>query len=237
MKRFILPLAFTLCCAPAFADYVKVYIPREGGGVTQKPGNVSVKEAIIIMGRDKAPKGATGIILERGKPPRWTDLPPSEVDKVFGGNGTPETELLPTDAPTRPIQLPEGKEPIEIFAADDTADGRIRPNAGNWVGALRGQTLDGCDGAIGQAVAAQTAALSGKTIAGTIDADFDPNKAAPALNWTKTGTNSWLADFSGGGAMRMQWAMTIKSPDLIENTQQINAMGCTAVTKVDYVRQ
>lgn len=237
MKRFILPLAFALCCAPAFAENVKVYVPREGGGVTQKPGNVSVQEAAILMGDNAAPEGATGIILERGKPPRWTDMPPNEVDKAFGGDGEPETELLPADDPTVPIPLPKGEKPIEIFPVDDAVDGRIRPNAGNWVGVVRDQTLDNCDGAIGQAVAAQTSALSGKSISGTINPDFDPSKTAPTLDWTKTGTNSWLADFSAGGAMRMRWLMKIKSPDLIENTQQINAMGCTAVTRVDYVRQ
>ena len=237
MKRFILPVLCAFICAPAFAENVKIYIPRDGGGVTQKPGNVSVQEAAILMGDKAAPEGATGIVLERGKPPRWTDLPPSDVDKAFGGDGTPVTELLPTDDPTVPSSLLEGKKPIEGFPEENTDDGRIRPNAGNWIGVVRSQTLDGCDGAIGQAVAAQTAALSGQSIQGVIDADFEPTKAAPTLDWTKTGPNTWLADFKAGGMMRMQWAMTIKSPDLIENTQQINAMSCKAITRIDYQRQ
>ena len=165
-------------------------------------------------------------------------MSPSEVDKAFGGDGTPETELFPADDPTVPIPLPEnGQKPIEIFPADDPADGRIHPDAGVWVGVVRSQTSEGCDAAIGQAVAAQVAALSGKAIGGTIDATFHPSKAVPALDWKKTGTNSWLADFSAGGMMRMQWSMKIKSSDLIENTQQVDAMSCVAVTKVDYVRQ
>jgi hypothetical protein len=232
MKRFILPLVLTLVSTPAFAENINVYVPRADGGVTRKSGNVTVQEAAVIMGRDKAPDGATGVILERGKPPRWTNLNPSEVDKEFGGDGEAVVEVLPEDDPT---------VPIEIVPKEDAGDSRIKPKSGNWIGEIVEQTFEGCPAAIITGAKAQASAITTGPILGVIDASFTPVRMAPQFDWKKTGPNAWtgtLDKMTGKHGVRIQWAMQIRTSTFIESRQQLNfALGpmgsCIVYTKTD----
>lgn len=86
------------------------------------------------------PKGATGVILEEGKSPRWTSPPAREVDKEYGGDGNPTREVFPTsERATKAEELfPKSDEttpvaPIELFPEENDEGGRnvaIKPSGG-----------------------------------------------------------------------------------------------------------
>jgi len=237
MKRLALILALALCAFPAFAQNVKIYVVQDGGGVIERPGNVTPQEAAVILGDNAPPAGATGIVIERGKPARWTDLTPAQVNAEFGGNGDPVIELFPAeDDPQTPIEIfPEGD-------FEDTGDGIVL-NAGNWSGNITNQTTSGCPAGTEDAVNGMIADLNGSIIQGTIDATFTPARMYPQFNWTKTGTNNWRGELSigdNGIGSRVQSIVSIRSPDLIQMVQQVNITGlgnCASRTEVDLVRR
>lgn len=237
MKRLLLALA--LIATPATAENVKLFVVQKDGGVVQRPGNVTVEGAAIVMGQKRPPEGTTGLVIEKGKPARWTDLTPEEVHKKFGGEGDPEVELFPKHE--------DKQKPIEIFPAEEDDSGEvIKLRAGNWIGNILSQNITDCPAGVATPLAAQFAGIDGGPIQGTIDASFTPARIAPQLEWTKTGPNSWVGDLvrSAGGdnGIRVQWAVRIKSSSLILNRQQISFSGplvgaCKVLTEVEYERK
>jgi len=277
MKHLILPISLSVFATFASAENVTVFIPREGGGVTQIEGSITFEEAARSMGDNAAPEGATGVVLERGKPPRWTILPPQGVNEAFDGEGLPpiKGDEMTFDDPTeeRPEDLrfepPSGGSDAEtanddlVFEdpetdqdrrdSDDTsalefegsANGpKISPLAGNWVGIMIDQTLDGCPPGIAAAIKAQASALDLSVVQGDITPSFDPAISMPQFSWETRGPNSWIGDMDmtqGGTGMRVQWAMRVVSPSLINGRQQIDVLGpmmggCTISLRFQYER-
>lgn len=295
MKRLILPTALSVFATFASADNVTVFVPREGGGVTQMEGNITPQEAALLMGESAPPEGATGVILERGKPPRWTNLPPQGVNEAFDGEGLPaiegdemtfddpsgdETsgdemtfddpndeglEDMTFDDPAGPsgggdsetsddemtFEDPE-TDPEERNSDDDTDltfegsrnGAKITPLAGNWVGIILDQTFDSCPPGIAEAVSAQASALDLSAVQGDISPSFDPTVSMPDFQWATYGPNQWIGDMDmtqGAAGMRVQWAMRLVNPSLINGRQQINVVGpmmggCTIFTRFQYER-
>ena len=124
MKRFILALALT--ATPAWAENVTVFVVQEDGGVIQRPSNLTYEEAVSALGRKAPREGTTGVVLEKGEPPHWTDLSPSDVDKEHGGDGDPVVELFPRVKDER-----DNKE-IILFPEEDSASDKITPRSGTW---------------------------------------------------------------------------------------------------------
>ena len=239
MKRFILALALT--ATPAWAENVTVFVVQEDGGVIQRPGNLTYEEAVLVLGGKAPREGTTGVVLEKGEPPHWTDLSPSDVDKEHGGDGDPVVELFPRVKDER-----DNKE-IILFPEEDSVSDKITPCAGTWVGQIINQDFTGCPAGVAQAASAQVSAMDGNTILGTIDASFTPDQMFPDLDWLQTGPNTWLANFSpviGGGpaSIRVQFAVWVVSPDKISIREKLNFKGplvgnCQAMTEVDALRQ
>lgn len=235
MKRLI--FALMLSASPLAAQNVTVFTPKEGGGVVSQPGNVTPQEAAILMGDDAPPPGATGVVLEPGKPARWTTLSAEDVDREYKGNGDPERRLFPEN------EDPDNPKEIDLFPEEDGGSARIRPSAGTWIGKVGEQSFDGCTAAISGPIREQTAVFDNKPIQGSIGPSFTPPDISPELSWTQTSANGWVGDFDqtqNGFGMRMQWAVNVISPTLIENTQQIDVLipgggHCKVRTDVQYV--
>jgi hypothetical protein len=237
MKRLLLALALT--ASPAFAQNAEIYTPREGGGVIQQPGNLTVVEIGLLPGMKAAPPGVTGLILEQGKPPRWTTLSPEDVDRKYGGDGTPEVRLFPE------VEDKRDDKTIEIFPEDGStvSDGRIAPNAGHWIGNNISQTFEGCPPNVAGPIRAQTATLDNARIQGDIGPSFTGNDISPDLLWTQTGPNAWIGEMDrrqGSVGMRMQWAVKVLSPATIDNRQQVNVAlpngsSCQVLSHIEYV--
>ncbi|MGR3469047.1 MAG: hypothetical protein ACU0CI_14340 [Shimia sp.] len=133
-----LALLLALAASPALADKVTIFVPQESGGVVERIGNVSPQEAALAMGLDAPPAGATGLILEEGEPPRWTDRTATEVNEDYHGTGRPEIEPF---------------NPTEV--AEDAARGGILPRSGTWRTALVSQNRGTCPPEIIAAVMAE----------------------------------------------------------------------------------
>lgn len=286
MKHLILPISLSVLATFASAENVTVFVPREGGGVTQIEGNLTFEEAARLMGDNAVPESATGIVLERGKSPRWTNLLPQGVNEAFDGEGLPpikgdemtfdgpneegpedlrfdppsggsdpETandDLVFEDPETDPDKRDDETDP-DARDNDDTSDiefegsandPKIRPLAGNWVGIMYDQTFDGCPPGIAEAIKAQASALDLSVVQGDISPSFDPAVSMPQFSWETRGPNSWIGDMDmtqGGTGMRVQWAMRVVRPSLINGRQQIDVVGpmmggCTISLRFQYER-
>ncbi|MDT0683067.1 hypothetical protein RM543_10240 [Roseicyclus sp. F158] len=236
MKSLI--LALVVLAAPATAENVKIFVVQKDGGVIVKPGNGDVREAALILGDKNPPPGATGIVIERSKPARWTDLSDEDVHRKYGGVGDPVTELFPEeDTPT---------EPIEVFPeAQDSSPG-IAPRAGNWIGKVVLQEVSAdCPAGIAEGVAGPLAALDGSPVPGTIDASFSPEKIYPSLSWTRESANSWRSTTEmgqGPALITVQFAIQIMSPERISSKQLASIGGslfgdCKSRMEVDLLWQ
>jgi hypothetical protein len=267
MKRLIVPIALSVCTTLASAENVTVFIPREGGGVTQKVGNITLQEAALLLGDSAPPEGATGVVLERRKPARWTNLPPQRVNEAFVGEGLPategdemtfddpheeETEDLVFEDPNsdakdetenddlifeEPEEEPRKRDDPKKRDTDDKTDlafegaaneRKIKPLAGNWVGIMIDQTVEGCPSGVAKAVKTQASALDLSVVQGDISPSFDPAVSMPQFSWETRGPNSWIGDMDmtqGGAGMRVQWSVRVMSPTLINGRQQIDVVG------------
>ncbi len=235
MKRLALIAALT--ASPVVAENVEIFIVDESGdGVVQRESSVTMEEAEVLMDGER-PKGSTGVVLQHGKPPAWTDLPPQEVNERFGGEGDPYIEHRDDEKPEAEMELEadeDGESDIEFrleednFPAPDPLNAaRIQPRDGTWAIEIREQIFTGCPAAIADATRAQVAALQTSSNDGIFGPDFTPEKMAPQLDWTKTGGNSWHGSLDQTGqraGVYMQWAVRIESPTVINHRQQLNFM-------------
>ncbi|AML51950.1 hypothetical protein [Falsihalocynthiibacter arcticus] len=267
MKRLLLTTA--LCAGPAFAETVDVFVvQKDGSGVVQHESNVTVDAAAILIEGER-PAGTTGVVLEDGKSVVWTTLTPEEINRRHGGTGAPyvthgeneDPDEMEFDADEERDNQADVEEDPRAAQADDDDDmefdeeeerrfqegdsmnaAQIKPLAGNWIGDMTEQTFDGCPKALEAPLRAQASAMSMSAVQGTIDPTFTPQRMAPQFDWTKTGANSWvgtLDQMTQGSGVRVQWAIQIKTPSLIESRQQLNfgldAMGSCEVYMVTYL--
>jgi hypothetical protein len=220
MKRLILTAVLT--ASPVFAENVEVFVVQgDGSGVVQHESKVSVEGAASLID-GKRPKGAKGVVLEKGKPPAWTDQSPKEVNKRFGGDGEPyivhgeddegsEMEFDPEEERHgQDADEPKMKKPKAPKSSSETGDmefdgdedmfpnpdsmtsKRIAPRDGYWEADIKDQTFAGCPAAVEQGARAQMAALQSFGNSGIFGPDFTPKKMAPQLEWTQVGANSWF---------------------------------------------
>lgn len=226
MKRLILTAA--LISSPALAETVEVFVVDESGdGVLQYQSNATIAESEVLI-QGARPEGATGVVLEEGKSPQWTDLSPEAVNQNYGGNGAPpivnhddddlpepSPEPSPTPEPTpqprpspSPTPAPDDGEELANLGLEDTKDffpefdsmqsARIQPRDGYWVIEIRDQTFTGCPGGVEQAASAQMAALQTAGNRGIFGPNFTPEQMAPQLDWTQVGANSWFGSLDMG---------------------------------------
>lgn len=248
MKRFSLPLVLALTAAPVFADNVTVFkVKEDGTGVIEYESPLTLNEASVLID-EKRPADVTGVVLEKGKPVKWTNLSSDQINENFGGEGEPEMLILEEEKTNirKDGETADDEMTFEDPEADETANdemtfegpSQIKPQAGTWFGEIINQTFDGCPAAIATAAKTQTASISGSLIQGNIDESFTPSRMAPQFDWKKTGDNSWvgtLDKMTNGTGVRIQWAMEVKTPIFIESRQQLNfALGplgnCEAFT-------
>ncbi len=238
MKRIILACAIAIATTAVWAEPVKLFVVQKGGGVIERPGNVTVEAAKAAL-NEAPPEGATGLVIEKGKPVRWTTLSAREINENYGGEGDPQVELFP--------EVEDPNPPVELFPEEnDNGSAAIVPRAGNWIGKLVSQTTSGCPAGVAEGVAGQLVALDGARIPGPIEEYMSPANIYPQLAWTRRGANGWLgtAEMGDGKSViiRVQWAIRIESSDRISNRQQLNFAGpiagnCQALTEVDLLRQ
>lgn len=251
--------AFSLMATSAFAQNVTIFEVQESGGIIVSEGNINLQEAALLLGDSAPPQGATGIVLEKNRPLRWTSLSNREVNEAFEGEGEPATKVKnepepnkqddPDRAPEDPDTTPEDSDstpadlndPIKGWGDDTSA--KINPTPGYWIGESLGQTVTGCPAGTADALTAQLKVLNGSKLEFTIDETFDPSDVLVDLVWEKIGENSWLGDLESSqapGGFRVQWAMLIVSETLIKTRQQVAILvlgdACTVLTEVDYGR-
>ncbi len=102
----------------------------------------SVDDTNVALGADnEVESGASTLIIEEGKKPVWTKESPNEIDKRYGGDGSPKIKLIPKK-PNKPIKLDfKKKKNIELFD-DPTA---MQPEDGIWQLTVISNTYDaGC---------------------------------------------------------------------------------------------
>ena len=236
MKRFI--VAISLVAGPAVAENINVFeVQKTGDGVVQLESNVTLQEAEILMG-ETPPPGTTGVVLN-GKVILWTDRTPEDVNKEFGGDGEPYIEDR-SDPPTTGGDEPVGGDELASVGGD-----KITLVDGQWVGKVISQSFEGCPTGIADPIRTQTNALHNAPVQGKITPSFTGPDISPDMTWTTTGANSWIADLDktrGGFGMRMQWAVKILSPTVIQNRQQINVVipgggNCQVLSEIHYVSE
>ena len=114
------------------ADPLVIAVANEnktGVSVFTNP-NVTDTEYSILTGLDGPPDapGQTVLILEEGSPPRWTNDTLNEIDRRYGGDGTPPSQDL-SKVPFQNgdvIRLSQGDDdnaPIEIFDPEEDEGG------------------------------------------------------------------------------------------------------------------
>ena len=149
---------------------------------------------------------------------------PSEME--FDSEEEPDKDQEPRTAQADDDDIKFDEEEERRFQEGDAMKAaQIKPLAGNWIGDMTEQTFAGCPAGMEEPLRAQAAALSMSAVQGSIDSTFTPHRVAPQFGWTKTGANSWvgtLDKMTDGSGVRVQWAIQIKSPILIENRQQSN---------------
>lgn len=250
MKRFILTAA--LITSPAIAQTVDVFVVDErGDGVTQYESDTTIAESEVLI-TGKRPKGATGVVLEKGKPAKWTDASPQDVNESFRGEGEPFIVVLddsemefdeqeeraasasePSSDPTAALAAKNGDASDIDFAdikdllpnADTLRSARIEPRDGSWAINIRDQTLSGCPALMADNMRGQLTALETASGNGIFGPGFTPEQMAPQLEWTQVGANSWFGSLIMGqdqGGVVMQWGLQIVSPTVIHNRQQMN---------------
>ncbi|AKS47028.1 hypothetical protein SAMN05444287_2153 [Octadecabacter temperatus] len=256
MKHLVLTAALT--ASPVFADTVDVYVvDPDGEGVLQHESDVTIQEADLLIEGERPP-GARGVVLERGKPVSWTDLPPEGVNERYGGDGPPpivnlddsEMDFDEDDLETTPSNGElQGEEPSVIdVGEEDTQDltpepdsmqsARIQPRDGFWIIEIQDQVFSGCSAAIESAAQTQMAALQTSGNRSIFGPNFTPEQMAPQLDWTQIGTNSWFGSHDmtqDGTGVFLQWGVQVISPTLINHRQHLTfAMGplgnCDAYT-------
>lgn len=219
------------------AEPLVIAVPRDDGkGVTvyTRPGMTDQGYA-ALTGIAPPPEGggATILILEPGKPARWSNDTPDAVDRRYGGLGKPVAkDLTQPDADPAPIARETEARPIEVF--DDPAPaeagmaGAIQPRDGTWKLTQGTTAFSGCDESIRTMV---TQLLAGKarpegTRALTFKRPFDPEQvmfgADYNVTWTREGPNRWrgVGDLSNmvseqAFTMDMGFVIEVASPGAI----------------------
>lgn len=218
-------LVYLLSALPALAEKISVFVPRaDGNGVSEYIGQLSAEEAAIVLGDRDPPAGATGVILEPGKPPRWTSLTPEEVNELYDGEGRPEIVPFPDE---------EGGGP---------SGPGIVLREGTWIARFVSQETSGCPAGVDEAVAAQLPALDGTPVVPSPGPNFDPATLTPEFDWSRTGPNEWVGTLEMAGRARVDRRVTVASPDLIKTWQRFQMAlpgggSCNSTTIVDLMRQ
>ncbi|MEP1766028.1 MAG: hypothetical protein ABJJ53_05200 [Sulfitobacter sp.] len=222
MKRLFLTAA--LIVSPVFAGTVDVYVVEpNGNGVLQYESDTTLQEAGLLIDGERPPT-ATGVVLEKGKPAKWTDLPPEDVNERHGGDGAPPIVNLDDSD----MEFSGNAEDLTP-EPDNLQSKHIQPRDGNWVIEIQDQVFSGCSGMIENAARGQMAALQTSQNNHSFGANFTPEKMAPQLDWTQLGANSWLGigDMTEDGrGVFLQWGVQVISSMLINHRQHLTfAMG------------
>lgn len=251
MKRLLLTVVLT--AGPVFADTVNVYVVEpDGDGVLQYESDTTIQEAGLLIDGERPP-AATGVVLEKGEPAKWTDLPPEDVNERHGGDGAPpivnlddsemefdEAEVQPPHSNDEPPgEQSSNDDPSEIDFDEDAQNltpepdsmksKHIQPRDGYWIIEIQDQVFSGCSGMIESAARGQMAALQTSGSDHIFASNFTPKQMAPQLDWTQLGANSWLgiSDMTeDGNGVFLQWGAQVISPTLINHRQHLTfAMG------------
>ncbi|MCF4165611.1 hypothetical protein L2U69_08155 [Zavarzinia compransoris] len=220
------------------AEPLVIAVPRDDGqGVTvyTRPG-MTDQDYAALTGITPPPEGggATILILEPGKPARWSNDAPDAVDRGYGGTGKPMArDLTKPDADPAPIARETEAQPIDLF--DDPAPaeagmaGAIQPRDGTWKLTQGTTDFSGCNESIrtmvsqllsGRAMPAETRAL-------TFKHPFEPEQvmfgADYNVTWTREGPNRWrgvgdLSDMVTEQAftMDMGFVVAVAAPGAID---------------------
>ncbi|MGR3486028.1 MAG: hypothetical protein ACU0BF_11835 [Paracoccaceae bacterium] len=214
-----LALILALATSPALAEKIAVFVPQPGGGVVERIGNVSPQEAAIALGLDAPPAGATGLILEEGALPRWTDRTPRQINEDHGGEG-------------RPV--------IEPFNEAQVGGTPSLPLSGTWRATLVSRDTGACPAEMVAAVQGGAVAQDGATVQLNATAPFTPAQMIPELSWTATGANRWRGTMPNQAASPIVVAfdVTLASPSRIDLEQTIDVSrvhpGCRVFTVARY---
>lgn len=221
----------------ALADQpLVIAVPNpDGTGVTtySRPG-ITDTDYAVTTGIMPPPEGAgaTVLVLEPGKPARWTNDSVDALDRAYGGDGTPETrDLRDPDQAKPPIARDGATAPIEVFGAPAEAPavaGAIQPRDGTWKLA-QGQTdFTGCPSVRDMIVKLlANRGASDQTRPLTFSHPFKPQEVMFGgdykVTWTREGPNRWrgVGDVSGmvpaqSFTMDMRFMVTVVSPEAID---------------------
>ena len=219
------PLAFA--ALPAASDEFRVYVVEPGGGVSERMTGVTAEGAAVIFGAREVPEGTTGIVLEEGERPRWTNLTREEVDRRHGGDGNPEIVPFP------------GEEEV-VAAGGDGPDVR----GGTWRGAMEGAETSGCPAGLADAIRGGAAGtfVDGMTIQ-LPEGPFVPTSDWGLVDWERDGPGGWSGtmrqDHGGGMAMTIRSRVTVEGRSRISSVSTIDWTGpviggCRTVTRVAF---
>lgn len=221
----------------ALADQpLMIVVPNpDGTGVTtySRPG-ITDTDYAVTTGIMPPPEGAgpTVLVLEPGKPARWSNDSVDALDRAYGGDGTPEArDLRDPDQARTPIARDSAAAPIEVF--DAPADvpamaGAIQPRDGTWK-LTQGQTdFTGCPSVRDMIVRLlANRGTQGDSRALTFSHPFQPREVMFGgdykVTWTREGPNHWrgVGDISDmvpaqSFTMDMRFAVTVVSPEAID---------------------
>lgn len=164
------------------------------GGARFVLSNVeTVFVAGILRDLPAPPPNVTAIILEEGKPARYSTAPLAEIDKMLGGNGQHEIEFQNAPNPDRQeidLDLKNGKTPKKIFVAD--ASRLVQPKDGLWEAQLVSTDIVDCPAQVAGAVQGQD--LSPKSKQLSFSTPFRPTDISAQFgqfDWDKTAENRW----------------------------------------------
>lgn len=175
----------------------KIYIVTkqtsvDGGGRFALSDLPAVEKAALEL-LPPPPEGVTALIIEEGKPPRYSTASPEEIDKLLGGDGTFEIELFDNRyLRKKPIDLDlaNGKAPEDLF--DNLPSGTIQPIDGVWTASLVSKDIVGCPAQVASAVGGQDLRNASKSL--TFSTPFKPSDLSGEFGrfqWNKASSNVW----------------------------------------------
>lgn len=158
-----------------------------------------------------APKNVTALIVEDGKPPRWSTTPLRKLYSQLGGTGNFPQPIFEKGKSIDNINISSGSEEIELpDAKNNEIDldlyGSALPLSGLWNVQLQNTNASGCPAMISNALAAQSKAVRTRNF--SFSKPFHPTQFklnAKPLTWKQRDPNRWrstLADYGPNGAVK-----------------------------------